>query len=880
MNPLQELHDAGVSVWLDVIRRNLLTTGMFRRMIAEDAVTGVTSNPTIFEKAISGSTDYDDAIRRMLDEGLSEPRDVFFALAVEDIQMAADELRGAHEASGGADGLGSLEVAPNLAHDTKGTIAQARELWRRLSRPNVLIKVPGTAEGIPAIRELTADGVNVNVTLLFSVDRYREAAEAYLEGLERRLDAGDAIDRAVSVASFFVSRVDTAVDRLLPEASPLRGTVAVANARRAYRLFRELLAGERWARLAAAGAHAQRPLWASTGTKNPAYSDVLYVEELIAPETVNTMPQSTLLAFRDHGRVRPAIEPSLDDADTMLAETAAAGVDLAAVTGALLDEGVQAFEDSYEKLTAVIEEKIESLRAGRVRFASHLPGGLDAAVGARLETLETAEAVRRVWERDYTLWRNDPTEITDRLGWLTVHEVMREMVPDLKAFAQECAEDGLRHVVLAGMGGSSLAPQVLSETYGTAPGMLDLSVLDTTDPDQILAVERALPLDRTLFVIASKSGTTTETLSHFKYFWEKVPDGSRFVAITDPGTPLVDLAKEHGFRRTFVNPPDIGGRYSALSYFGLVHGALIGMDLDDLLEHAVEMTHACSSSVPTGENPGAWLGALMGEAANAGRDKLTLVLDPRIRSFGYWVEQLIAESTGKEGRGIVPVEGEDLGGPEVYGEDRLFVGIGGDDLRPGLEVLEHAGHPAALLTLRDPIQLGCEFFRWEFATAVAGAVLGIQPFDQPNVQEAKDNTKRLLAAGRVQDPGTDDPAALLKEVHAGDYLAIQAYVPRGPEMERRLQKVRMRLRDRYRVATTVGFGPRFLHSTGQLHKGGPNSGVFVQVVESPQEDIEIPGEPYTFATLFAAQSAGDLQSLREHGRRVARVRMADLEAIE
>jgi transaldolase/glucose-6-phosphate isomerase len=879
MNRLQELHDAGVSIWLDVIRRNLLTTGAFRRMVAEDAVTGVTSNPTIFEKAISGSTDYDDTIRRMLDEGLSESREIFLALAIEDIQMAADELRRAHEASGGADGLGSFEVTPDLAHDTQGTIAQARELWRRLSRPNVMIKVPGTAEGIPAIRELTADGVNVNVTLLFSVERYREAAEAYLDGLERRLDAGEPIDQAVSVASFFVSRVDTAVDRLLPEVSPLRGTVAVANARRAYRLFQELFAGDRWARLAAAGAHVQRPLWASTGTKNPAYSDVLYVEELIAPETVNTMPESTLLAFRDHGRVRPTIEPSLDEADNVLAAVAAAGVDMADVTAALLDEGVRAFEDSYEKLTAVIEEKIESLHAGRVRYASHLPGGLAGVVDTRLETLEMAHAVRRIWERDYTLWRNDPTEITDRLGWLTVHEVMSELVPDLKAFAAKCAGDGLSHVVLAGMGGSSLAPQVLSETFGTAPGMLEVSVLDTTDPDQILAVERSLPLDRTLFVIASKSGTTTETLSHFKYFWDKVPDGSRFVAITDPGTPLVDLAKDHGFRRTFVNPPDIGGRYSALSYFGLVHAALIGMDLDGLLGHAVEMTHACSSSVPTAENPGAWLGAVMGEAARAGRDKLTLVLDQRIRSFGYWVEQLIAESTGKEGRGIVPVEGEDLGGPEVYGDDRLFVGIGGDDLRPGLEALEHAGHPAALLTLRDPIQLGCEFFRWEFATAIAGAVLESQPFDQPNVQEAKDNTKRLLAGGRVKDPGTDDPGALLKEVRGGDYLAIQAYVPRAPEMERRLHEIRMRLRDRYRVATTVGFGPRFLHSTGQLHKGGPNSGVFVQVVEPPQEDIDIPGEPYTFATLFAAQSAGDLQSLREHGRRVARVRLADLEAI-
>src|SRR5207248_1622498 len=344
----------------------------------------------------------------------------------------------------------------------------------------------------------------------------------------------------------------------------------------------------------------------------------------------------------------------------------------------------------------------------------------------------------------------------------------------------------------------------------------------------------------------SKSGTTTETLAHLAYFWEKVPDGSRFAAITDPGTPLESTARDRGFRACFSNPPDLGGRYSALSYFGLVHGPLIGMDLDALLDGAVEMAHACASCVSPADNPGAWLGAVMGEAGRAGRDKVTLVLDDRIRTFGYWVEQLIAESTGKEGRGLVPVEGEDVGPPDVYGDDRLFVGVGTDDaLRPGLEPLEHAGHPAVLLRLGDPIELGGEFFRWEFATAVAGHALDIHPFDQPNVQEAKDATKRLLASGDVTPSPYDDVGAVLKEVRPGDYIAIQAYIPRNEETERRLHDARMRLRDRFRVATTVGFGPRFLHSTGQLHKGGPDTGVFLQVVEEPAEDVPIQGEPYS-----------------------------------
>jgi transaldolase/glucose-6-phosphate isomerase len=876
MNRLRQLHETGVSIWLDTIRRSLITSGQFHRMVSEDALSGVTSNPTIFEKAISGSTDYDDPIRALLADDVSAPRDLFFALGLEDIRMAADVLRVPYKATRGADGFASFELTPDLAHDVDGSISQARALWARLDRSNVMIKVPATKEGIPVIEELTTAGINVNVTLLFSVRRYEEAALAYLAGLERRHSAGEPVDTVASVASFFVSRVDTAVDRILPEASELRGRVAVANARRAYRLFRELFRGPRWEALARAGARLQRPLWASTGTKDPRYSDVLYVEELIAPDTINTMPETTLLAFKDHGRVRPSIEEGLEDAERVLEGAASAGVDLDAVTANLEEEGVALFDQSYRKLQDVIEQKVDDIRQQKPRATATLLL-LDQEVALRLARFDQDDTIRRIWARDHTVWQPEPTEITDRLGWLTVHEVMHERCPELEEFAAQCAADGLTHAVLAGMGGSSLAPEVLRATFGVAPGMLDLAVLDTTHPDQILAVERGLDLGRTLFLIASKSGTTTETLSHFAYFWDKIRDGSRFVAITDPGTPLEALARDRGFRATFLNPPDIGGRYSALSYFGLVPAALIGAELDGLLDRAAEAAHACVPYVPLEDNPGAWLGALLGEAARAGRDKLTLVLDERVRAFGFWVEQLIAESTGKGGKGIVPVEGEDLGPPEVYGTDRLFVSVGEEKLHEALRPLAEAGQPIAHLNLEEPIELGREFFRWEFATAVAGAVLGINPFDQPNVQEAKDNTKRLLGAGEIPDPGFDDLGALLAQVRPGDYLAIQAYLPRGVAVERRLHAARMRLRDRLRVATTVGFGPRFLHSTGQLHKGGPDTGVFVQVVEPPEQDLPIPGQPYSFGTLLAAQAAGDLQSLRSHGRRVARVHLAELE---
>jgi hypothetical protein len=418
---------------------------------------------------------------------------------------------------------------------------------------------------------------------------------------------------------------------------------------------------------------------------------------------------------------------------------------------------------------------------------------------------------------------------------------------------------------------------VFRETFGVARGALDLIVLDTTHPDQIRAVEEGLDLGRTLFVIASKSGGTTETLSHFAYFWRKVPDGSRFVCITDPGTSLQQLAGEHGFRRAFLNQPDIGGRYSALSHFGLVNAALVGVDLDGLLAGAHEMSEACGPDVPAAKNPGMALGAAMGEAALGGRDKLTLALPDEVHALGYWIEQLIAESTGKEGKGILPVEGEDLGSPDVYVTDRLFTAVGTAD-GDTLDALVEAGHPEVRIPFGRTIELGGEMFRWEFATAVAGAVLGIHPFDQPDVQSAKDATKRILAGGEIPevDPGNLDE--LLSSARPADYVAIQAYIPRSHENMARLQAIRMRLRDRMRLATTVGFGPRFLHSTGQLHKGGPNTGLFIQVVEPPQADVAIPGEPYTFGHLIAAQAAGDLMALRDRGRRVARVSPAELES--
>lgn len=488
-------------------------------------------------------------------------------------------------------------------------------------------------------------------------------------------------------------------------------------------------------------------------------------------------------------------------------------------------------------------------------------GGLESAVNERLMQMEQAQIVERIWERDHTVWKPEPKEISDRLGWLDLPTKMQDTAPALKEFADEEAD--YDRIVLLGMGGSSLAPEVMSLTFGGRP----LTALDTTHPEAIAEVATG-DMRRALFVVASKSGTTVETLSQFAYFYDLVKNGGQFVAITDPGSHLVGLAEEKGFRKVFLNPADIGGRYSALSYFGLVPAALIGADISGLLERAETMADACTN-VTSSDNPGALLGATIGAAALAGRDKLTVFTTGEISSFGTWLEQLIAESTGKEGRGIVPVEGETAGPPSVYGEDRLLAEIGVDT---GIE-------PAVVLPFEDPLDLGAEFFRWEFATAVAGCVLGIHPFDQPNVQEAKDATNRLLKADALPQPEFGDLKGLLEQVRPGDYIAIQAYLPRNAANEERLQAVRMRLRDRYKVATTVGFGPRFLHSTGQLHKGGPNTGVFIQVVDEPGQDLPIPGQEYSFRRLLDAQSAGDLEALKAHGRRVVRVRPEQLEEV-
>ena len=903
VNPrLAALLEAGTSPWLDQIRRSLIEGGELERLIAEDSLRGVTANPSIFEKAILGSDDYDDELRSLPADGLGTEA-IYDAIAVRDVQLACDALRPVWEEASGRDGNVSLEVAPRLAHDTEGTLEAARTYWAKLDRPNAMIKIPGTPAGVPAIEQAIYEGMNVNVTLLFALSAYEEAAEAYVQGMERRHAEGLSLD-VHSVASFFVSRVDTEVDRRLESLgrSDLAGTAALANARAAYARFKAIFYGARFAALREAGAPVQRPLWASTGVKNPRYSDTMYVDRLVAPDTVNTMPMPTLLAVAERGEVTGATADE-DPAATRAAldALAEAGIDMDDVTDRLLREGVELFAGAMDKLIDGIESRREAVVTGRpLAIESVLPDELEPMIAERVARLSEDRVARRLWRQDISLWGGGE-EIANRLGWLTVADQMLEALPDLEDFAARCRADGLTDAVLLGMGGSSLAPEVLTRTFfGRTDGMA-LHMLDSTDPAAILAVERAVELSRTLFLVSAKSGVTLETISLFRYFHARVGEalgsgesaGRHFAAVTDAGSSLEGLAREHGFRRTFLNDPDIGGRYSALSHFGMVPAALIGAPAREILEGAQVAEQACASHEEAEDSPGLWLGAALGALAEQGRDKLTLVVDEPMGSFGLWAEQLVAESLGKQGKGIVPVAGEELGPPSAYGHDRVFVHLSGeegdDPFAPRLAELGRAGHAVVTLNVHGPADIGRIFFLAEYATAVAGWALEVNPFDQPNVQEAKNATSGVLegyrASGSLPEVAEADDEALrslLARLEPPSYLAVMGYLAPSEAVDAAISTLRVTVREATRATTTFGYGPRFLHSTGQLHKGGPPTGVFLQLVHDGDEDVEVPEAGHSFATLKNAQAVGDLKTLRSHGLPAERVRLEGepAEAIE
>jgi transaldolase / glucose-6-phosphate isomerase len=930
MNKLIELLNYGQSYWLDNLTREKITSGELNKRVTDQGLRGITSNPSIFDKAIANSNDYDEQIAELVKNGKT-PEQIYEALTIKDVQDACDILKPVYNQSDGKDGFVSLEVSPYLAHDTQGSMAEARKLHKAVGRANCMIKIPGTPEGIPAIEQMLYEGININITLLFSVERYEEIARAYLRAIERRLADGSPINNIVSVASIFISRIDVLTDQLLGQRISLSegpnsgkilelllGKAGIVTARLSYQRFKEIFKGKNWKKLETKGANMQRLLWASTSTKNPLYDDLRYVEELIGSNTVNTITDETIAAFTDHGKLRKnAIEENTEQAKQFFSELKKQGIDMALVTQQLENEGIQKFTEAYNKLISSLAQKRLKVLGNDASPQQISCGKLDKELNAAYAAMDEKQAGRLLFAKDPHLWKSDPGQIkaiSQCLGWLTLPDHFTKNAEVLIDFALEVKEEGYTHAVLLGMGGSSLCSVVTGKTFATAKGYLELRVLDNTDPEAILEVENNIDIEKTLFIVASKSGTTQETLSFFRYFYQQLQKknkdrpGKNFVAITDAGTPLVKLAGQYNFRKVFLNQPDLGGRYSVLSDFGVLPMALMGLDIKGVLSNARQMQNSCNA-VPAADNPGVSLGVAMGICQRHGRDKVTFVLSSSINSFGYWVEQLLAESTGKEGKGLIPVNGEQTGPPDAYGNDRIFIHIylASDNNKTDekkLKALEESGHPVVRIKLADKMALGGEYYRWEVAAAVAGMVIGINAFDQPNVEESKKNTREILnnwqkdGSFKKADPilthenlsvfsgqitrkmqiyPNETAGDFINDFFAmaepDDYIAILPYFLMTDYRTNILQTLRHRIRDERKVATTLLNGPRYLHSTGQLHKGGPATGLYIILIGDKMQNLPIPGEDFGFAILHEAQALGDFRSLDDKARRVILIRL-------
>jgi transaldolase/glucose-6-phosphate isomerase len=925
MNRLKGLEDFGQSVWLDFLSRELFKSGELTTLIERDGLKGMTSNPSIFQKSIAHGNEYDEDIKRYAEAGDDVGR-IFRHLSVKDIQTATDALRPIYDATSGGDGFVSIEVSPYLAYDTQGTIEEARSLWKEIDRPNLMVKIPGTEQGIPAIAACLAEGININITLLFAQEMYERVVEAYFTGLET-LGRSERLDRIASVASFFVSRIDTKTDAAIeeklktadpksrPKLEDLRGKIAIANAKLAYQYYKQAFCGPRWDRLVALGARPQRLLWASTSTKNKTYPDTLYADGLIGPDTVDTIPPETMDAFRDHGTLAATLEKDVDGARQTLAAFAQAGISLDQITNELTIEGVDLFAEAADKLYASLAEKRTRILGSSLLQMTAALGEAEQAVAAEIAQWTKKGSVRRLWTKDKSLWSNADED--KWLGWLDVVARDSANLDQLREFASGVQKRKLTDVVLLGMGGSSLGSAVLSETFGKLANWPRLHVLDSTDPDQIRAIEKAITPASALFIVASKSGSTLEPnllKDHFFHLASETSGdkaGEHFVAITDPGSALEEIAKRERFHRIFPGEPAIGGRFSVLSNFGLVPAAAMGLDVGRLLQEAKRAMASSNALSPPSTNPGIKLGIALGVLArNYGRNKITLVASIEVAMLGAWLEQLIAESTGKQGKGLIPIHAEPLGRVEAYGHDRVFVHLrlaGSRDTTGLLDELGKQGHPVIDMAMNDTYQLAQMFYLWEIAIAAAGAVIGIDPFDQPDVEAQKKKTRAMTAdyeqTGRL--PAQDAVAsydgisvyadarnrktiesaeslpqtlrAHLDQVHESDYVGLLAYIEQSSEHEAALNAMRAKIRDAKRAATVVGFGPRYLHSTGQAYKGGPNQGVFITITGEHRERVTLQNRRIDFGTVQLAQALGDLDVLNERGRRAIRIHLKDIE---
>lgn len=913
------------SLWLDNLRRDMFSTGFLFSMREKYAVSGLTSNPTIFEKALKESLSYDADTAMLFKKGFSI-QEVLDALTTQDIQMACDFFYPVWEESSGNDGYVSMEVSPLISFDEEAIKVQARELFERVGRKNLLVKIPATESGLKAGEVLLYEGINVNFTLIFSQQVYEKAAMAYVNAAKKRKSEG-LNGYPFSVASFFVSRTDSSVDSsldklLASEENPskrelienLKGKAAISNALLAYEKYMEIFLSEKFFSREESPMPVQKLLWASTGTKNPSYPRSMYISELALPGTVNTAPEESIIDFDSAGYFNEKdIYSRISEAKNILMGINSLGIDMENTLKELMKDGVEKFIYSHNGLLNLLASKKETLARS----------GGEILKGENMENsaLKEKDFARRLKEKDPSLWKSDPAnvkQIRNSLGWVDIPYKMLNKASEIKNFAESVRKEGFSDAVLLGMGGSSLAPEVY-RTLFQKTGYPQLHVLDTTNPCAVATVSAKIDIKKTLFIFSSKSGGTVEPNSQFSYFWNELKKakvknpGANFIAITDKGTSLENLAKNKKFRKIFINPSDIGGRFSALSYFGLVPAAICGADISKLLDRACAAADSCLSDYSS-SNPALVLGTFMGENCLEGRDKLTILLSKKLKTLGLWIEQLVAESTGKDGKGIIPVCEEEIAEPSLYQKDRAFVTLefenfSKEDYENSLEDLKKAGHPLLRLFLKDPFDLAAQFYYWEAATAAAGSLLGINPFDQPDVQLSKTLTvktiENFVRTRRLENekPIFDSKNAAvyispsLKEavktrinkyedifweifsaLGEREYFAALAYLEPSPLNDRLLSKLTAEIRKATASACFFSYGPRYLHSTGQLFKGGKDNGVFLILTYRSKKDIKISGEKYTFWQLHMAQAIGDFQALKEKNRRVIRIHVKkDLE---
>lgn len=898
---LKALSEAGVAIWLDDLSRDALQSGDIRDVIHTYHVVGLTTNPAIFAKAISSGSAYAPRIAQLAAAGASTTS-TLWDLMIEDVQQACDVFKGVYDDTNGVDGRVSLEVSPELAADTPGTVKAGLELWNAVGRDNLFIKVPATPEGLPAITELLAEGVSVNVTLIFGAKQYRNVLKAFCNGLEKAQAAGKDLSKIHSVASFFVSRVDSHVDPKLKAiggetAQEVLGKAGLANARLAHVEFRDHETSQVWKDLAAAGANQQRPLWASTGVKDPAYPADMYVTGLATEGVVNTMPRDTLLAVaKASSNITETVIENEFDARGVAAQLATQGIKLEDVAATLLDEGVEKFLDAWKVVVASVESQMQAApKPAAASRRSATSSNISVAIGSsvrrrseeRISELLHTNFSTSLAAKDATLWGDAArAEASKRLGWVDLPQRASDTMTVLADLRNSLMSDGLTRVVLCGMGGSSLAPEVMA-----ANDHARLIVLDSTDPEQVRDAV-TIGLQRTAVVISSKSGSTVETDSARRAFEAAfsamgIDPASRMIAITDKGSPLDTLATSEGYRAVIHADEEVGGRYSALSAFGLVPAGLAGANVETVTAAAASVMPALTKSIVG--NPGVTLGVAMGQP-DKGVTKLVLVPEDGCPpGLADWVEQLVAESTGKAGTGILPVVVTDPGAPEALrpSEDSVVVRLYGPDA--------NLPEPEAGEVLVSG-SLGAHFQTWEFATAVSGAVCGVNPFDQPDVEAAKEATRGLLATpqAKVSPSSTEDGVAIFPGTHLRTqastvrgaltdlvstvdaqqgYTAMLAFVNRQGHDE--LRRSRVQLAHATKRPVTFGWGPRYLHSCGQFHKGGPAVGSFIVVTTDYEADMPIPGDEFSFGNLIHAQAQGDISVLEKAGRPVLRLHVTE-----